>query len=184
MERLAGRLKWERTPRGIRVAIPRRRGAWSVLYLPLIGIWLAIASVRYWHLLETPHTPDVEFTLQMAAIGAYGFGFALFVCWLAFAFTSETIVTVDATELAIQQQVLGFESAMRRFPASEVSRLEYVEPGKRTPNGTLDGPKSSSIRFHARGATHNFAKGIGPLEASALIQQMLEIYKFPGSYYV
>jgi len=183
MEKLAGRLKWERTPQGIRVAIPRRRSAMSAFYVPLIVIWLAVASIRYWHLFETPHTPDVEFTLQIAAIGIYGVGFVIFACWLAVTFTGETVVSLDPDEMAIQNRVFGVEMATHRFPTREVNQLTYVAPGQRTPNGTLEGPKTSSIQFHAKNRTHSFAKGIGPLEASALIQQMLEIYKFPGSYY-
>ena len=50
-ETLEGRVKWQKTDHGIRIAIPVRRGPFVAIYAPLVTIWLVLATIRYWHLL-------------------------------------------------------------------------------------------------------------------------------------
>src|SRR5579863_4265615 len=74
-ETLEGRLKWERTPGGILVSIPVRRGASTVGYVLLVLIWITIASVHYWHLFTQPRLDSPEAMYQLIAIGIYVLGF-------------------------------------------------------------------------------------------------------------
>src|SRR5271167_4876239 len=108
-EELEGRLKWQKTDLGIEVAIPARRGALTILYGPLVALWLIAAAVRYWNLLTSTHTDDLEFTLQMIAIGIYVLGFFFAVCWLIWTFTNETILSLDRSAMKIHRRVIGID---------------------------------------------------------------------------
>ncbi len=180
MEQLAGRLKWERTAEGIRVAIPSRRGAMTGLYGPVVGVWLVAAAIRYWHLLEAPHTEGSEFTLQLIALGVYALGFCFAVCWLAWTFTNETLVILDKSELKIQRRAIGIDIVTSAFPNQDAAGFRFIAP---TPSwasfGEID-PKTSSIQFQAGKTTRTFAAGITEEEAFALFDRMLRVYKFPG----
>jgi hypothetical protein len=181
LEKLAGRLKWEQKPEGIRVAIPMRRSVISMLYGPIVVFWLVAATVHYWHLLDAPHPNDAEFTLQMVALGVYAVGFPFFLCWLAFTFTGDTLVALNPDEMVIQRRVLGIELVTRSFPTSHVSQLIYVAPGKLSRNQSLVDPNSSKIQFLMDAKTHSFAKGIAAEEARTLLEAMRKVYQFKGS---
>jgi len=75
---LEGRLKWERTPGGIFVSIPVRRGASTAGYALLVLLWLTIASVHYWHLFTNPRLDSPRVLFQLIAIGIYVLGFFFF----------------------------------------------------------------------------------------------------------
>jgi len=149
----------------------------------MIMIWLIAATIHYWHVLEAPHPNDAEFMLQMIAVGVYAIGFPFFLCWLAFTFTGDSMVSLNPTEMVIQRRVLGIDLVTRSFENTHVSQLIYVAPGKLTSNQSLVDPNSSKIQFLVDTRTHSFAKGIAEEEASALIEEMLKVYKFNGSYF-
>jgi hypothetical protein len=183
LARLEGRLTWERAGNSIRVAIPVRRGRLMLFYGPLVIIWLIIASIRYWHVLSSPHAQDPEFTLQMIAIGIYVVGFLYFLWWITWSFTGETMVILNPIELKIQQRIIGIDISTKTFRNEEVARVIYVPPAKSPTNQSVIDPTSGKITFRAKNTTHAFAKGILEIEASVLIEQMLQIYGFPGSYF-
>ena len=166
----------------MRVAIPVRRGRLMLVYGPLVVIWFMVASVRYWHVLSSPHPQDSEFTLQLIAIGIYVLGFLYFLWWVTWSFTGETIVILDPVELKIQHRVLGIDLSTKTFRNEQVARLIYVPPAKSPTNQSVIDPTSGKITFRSQNKTHSFAVGILELEASTLIEQMLLIYGFPGSY--
>jgi hypothetical protein len=181
LERLAGRLRWEQTSEGIRVAIPTRRGTLTFFYGPLVVIWLIIASFYYWRVLEWPLAEASLTTAQLAAIGLYIFGFLFFIGWLAVTFSSDTMVSLDGAEMKIQRRVLGVEFSSRIFPTGQVSQLVYVPPGKLSTSKLDIDPNTTRIQFRTGDKTHSFAKGITQLEAGALILLMLQVYKFQDS---
>ena len=181
LEKLAGRLKWERTPLGMLVAIPVRRSMTAALYGPLVAIWLIYAWVHFWHLLAAPHSGGSAFTLQMIALGIYAVGLCYFVCWLLWIFTGETVLTLVPSELKIQRRVIGIKFASLSFPTHHVRNLRYNPPTRFWALGGYIDPKTSNMQFRADDATHRFARGITEAEASALTLHMLKIYKFPSS---
>jgi hypothetical protein len=183
LEPLAGRLKWERTPVGIQVAIPARRGSGAAVYGPLIGVWLIIAAVHYWSLVGG-NAEEGESTLHVVAILGYVVGFVFLICWVLWAFTSETVVTVDAGEVRIQRRIVGIDLFTRSFPTSQVEQIRYVAPTHAMTNQSITDPNSSKVEFHAQGRVHYFAQGVTEAEARAMIVQMLEVYTFPRSAYL
>jgi hypothetical protein len=180
-ETLEGRLKWERTPQGIFVSIPIRRGPSTAGYALLILIWLAIASVHYWHMLSSQHADSSQYQLEMAAIAIYVFGFFLFVGWLAWTTTGETVVLLDGNELKIQKRALGIELATRRHRNSDIRNIRFVRPKQFWALRSDTDPSTSKIQFVTAHGFDSFAKGIGESEAAALIERMMEIYPFPKS---
>jgi hypothetical protein len=179
LERLEGRLTWERTPGGILVAIPVPRGMTVPLYGPLVVIWLTFASIHYWHLLGSPHSDQSDFNLQLIAIGIYAVGICFFLCWLTWIFTGETILTLVPAEMKIQRRVVGIELAALHFPTHNVRNFKYVPPTKHWALSGYTDPKTSYIQFRAGNTKHSFARGVTEKEARTLIRQMVEIYDFP-----
>ncbi len=179
-EELEGRLKWQKTDQGILVAIPARRGALTILYGPLVGIWLIAAAVRYWNLLTTSHADDPEFTLQMIAIGIYVVGFFFAVCWLLWTFTNETILAVDRSEMKIHRRLIGIDLSIRSFPITDVRNLRFVGPTRSWASHGHTDPKTSKIQFQTGNRTHTFAWGITEEEAYAVFARMHTVYKFPN----
>jgi hypothetical protein len=182
-EALEGRLTWERKGQSIRIAIPVRPGPFAGIYVPLIVIWLVLATIRYWHVLSEPRQETTEFILQIVAIGIYVVGFFLFLGWIAWTWTGETMVFLNPAEIKIERRVLGIDLAARTFPTNQVSRLKFIPPSRvATQQSTLN-PNSTRIQYQADSRTLSFGKGVTEAEARALIDKMLEVYRFPGSWY-
>jgi hypothetical protein len=177
---LEGRLGWKQMPQGILVTIPARRGAMTVLYGPVVAIWLVAASIHYWHLLAMPRTEDAEFALQMIAIGVYVLGFLFSICWVLWTFTNETALILDPTEIKIQRRVMGIELSTRNFRNVDVRNLRFIPPTESWASQGHTDPKTSRIQFQTGYETHAFGAGITEREAVALITRMQEIYNFPN----
>lgn len=182
-ETLEGRVTWEQRGQGIRIIIPVRRGPFTALYAPLIVIWLVLATIRYWHVLSEPRQATAEFTLQMIAIGIYVLGFFFFVGWLAWTWTGETMVVLNPAEIKIERRVLGVELAARTFRTDQVTRLKFIPPRRVTTQRSSLNPNPSCVQYQANNKTLSFAKGVTEAEARALIDRMLVVYQFPGSWY-
>lgn len=181
LETLSGRLKWERTPGGVMISIPVRRGASTIGYAALVVVWLTIASVHYWHLFTQPRMDSPDAIYQLIAIAIYVVGFFFFLGWIAWATTGETVMLLDEGRMTLQQRVLGIEIATRTFNNHEVHSFSYIRPKSFWAMRADTDPSSSRIRFSAGGKHHFFAKGISESEAFALVERMVEIYRFPGS---
>jgi hypothetical protein len=182
-EKLEGRVKWEKTDRGMRIAIPVRRGPFEAIYGPLVVIWLIVATIRYWKLLAGPHPEDINFTLQMVAIGIYVTGFAYFLGWLAWTITGETLITMNPPEVKIQTRIFGIELNSRTFQTNQINRMRFVPPSRLITQRSIINPNSSTIRFEANKKSESFAKGVSEDEARAVIDRMLQIYEFPRSWF-
>lgn len=180
LQQLAGRLMWERTPNGIRVAIPTRRGAVTILYGPLVGMWLVAVSVHYWNVLETPHGEGNEFMLQLMAVAVYALGFCFAICWLIWTFTNETILTLDEAEMKLQRRAMGIELFTESYPTVSVRNVIFIPPTRSWASQDDTDPKTSKIQFQAGSLTRTFASGVTEAEAKALIAGMQGIYKFPN----
>ena len=171
---------WERIPNGIRIAIPTRRGAVTVLYGPVVGIWLAAVSIHYWHALEMPYGDGHEFMLQLMAVAVYAMGFCFAICWLIWTFTNETILTLDAAELKLQRRAMGIELFTESYPTLSVHNVIFIPPTRSWASQDDTDPKTSKIQFQAGSLTRTFASGVTEAEAKALIAGMQGIYKFPN----
>jgi hypothetical protein len=181
LEPLEGRLKWERTENGIFVSIPVRRGASTFGYSVLVLIWLTIASVHYWHLLSQPRGDAPNITLQLIAVSLYVFGLFIFICWGLWAVTGETVVILSPAEMKIQQRVLGIEVSTRKYRTNEAWNFRFVRPTRFWALRADTDPSSSKIQFNSPRGPQNFAKGIAESEARALIERMVEVYRFQRS---
>jgi hypothetical protein len=182
-EKLEGRVMIEKTGHGLRISIPVRRGPFAAIYGPLVAIWLGLATIRYWHLLAGPHPEDLNFNLQMIAIGIYVFGFIYFVCWLAWTMTGENVVILNPPEVKIESRVFGVPLASRTFQASQIHRIRFIPHKKVATQRSVINPNSSCIRFEVDKRSESFAKGVTEDEARALIDKMLLIYEFPRSWF-
>jgi hypothetical protein len=179
-EELSSRLSWVRTSRGIQIEIPGRRNGAVALYAPLVVIWLVLATIHYSRLLGPDRATGSEFTLQLIAVGIYAVGFCFFVCWLAWALTSDTVLSLDRDELKIQRRVMGIDVTTRRFQTSDASRLRYVPPTRSWGDKNTVNPTSSKIQFQTHGKVYTIASGITEPEAASVIGWMHSVHRFPG----
>lgn len=178
LERLAGRLQWERTGSGIRVEIPAQKG-WLTVFL---AVWLVIWSgAGLFGSIRVSTGDDVNIgQLIFAVIWALAeVGVVIAMIW---SLTGRTILTVNQSEVSLQRRILGVEWDMRRFATQSVRNLRYIpstsvrgwDGSQLTNTQTL-----SQIKFEADGKSRVFASGISDIEAFALIDRMLEVYNFP-----
>lgn len=181
MDKLEGRVKWERTPGGILIVVPVRRGASTAGYAALVLIWLTIASVHYWHLFNNPRLDGTAETYILIAIVIYIVGFLIFLGWLAWTATGETVLVLDQNDMKLQNRALGIEISSRTFRTMDVHSFNYVRPKQFWALRADTDPSSSRIRFTAGGKYHYFARGVTEAEAFALVERMVEVHRFPGS---
>jgi hypothetical protein len=182
-ETLEGRVKFEKTDEGVRIAVPVRRGPFAAIYGPLVAIWLVLATVRYWNLLAGPHVEDTNFSLQMTAIGIYAFGLFYFLCWLAWTMTGETVITLKPPEVRIARRVFGIDVSVRTFQTEEIYRMRFVPAKRMATQRSVVNPNSSYIHFEVNDRPRKFVKGVSKDEARALIDKMLQVYQFPRSWF-
>jgi hypothetical protein len=180
-EILEGRLECEHTPGRIVVSIPVRRGPSAFGYALLVIVWLTIASIHYYHLLSGNHIDSTQYTLELAAVAIYVFGFFIFLGWLAWVGTGETVVTLDVAEFRIQKRALGIELSTHKFLNRDIRNIRYVKPKKFWALRADTDPSTSKIQFVTTNGFHTFGRGIGEAEATALIEAMMEIFPFPKS---
>lgn len=172
------RLSWVRTSRGIQIGIPGRRSGVVALYAPLIVIWMVLATIHYWRLLGPDRPSGREFTYQLIAIALYAVGFCFFMCWLAWALTSDTLLTLVPDELKIQRRVMGIDVTTSRFQPSGASRLRYVPPTRSWRDKNSVNPTSSKLQFQANSKVYTIASGITESEAGAIIGWMQSVHIF------
>ncbi|MGA2219100.1 MAG: hypothetical protein ABSG51_13485, partial [Terracidiphilus sp.] len=100
LEDLEGRLSWEKKPDGIVVHIPSRRGSMFLLFGPVVGIWLMLAAARFSYKVG-PNTSreDVQSAVIWFIVGGLGVSFVILLFWAAWAFTSESTLTLDQTSI-------------------------------------------------------------------------------------
>jgi hypothetical protein len=176
---LEGRLEWEKTARGISVKIPARRGSAFGLFGPIIGVWLLFASFQYASMVFPNTFEDARAQVLWIVIDIFGVSVLILLFWAAWAFTSDTLVTLDETQMKIQRRVLGIELATRNFSTTEVHNFRFIPPSKFRLGRSGTDIRTSKIEFHARSKPQYFAEGVTQSEAQVLIEQMVEVFKFP-----
>jgi hypothetical protein len=177
-EMLVGRLEWEKSAHGIEVRIPARRGSAFLLFGPIIGIWMIIASINF-EITAGANTPADQSNALLTQIGGMGVSVILLLAWLAWAFTSDTIMTLDEKQFNIERRVLGIELSTQGFPTADMHDIQYVPPGNFVFNKDKKDIRTSKIEFRAKEKIVAFAEGITLEEAQALLKQMGDFCKFP-----
>jgi hypothetical protein len=97
---------------------------------------------------------------------------------LAWAFTSDTLLTVDETQFKVQRRVLGIELVTNSYPTTDVHNFKYIQPGKFWIGKKETDLRTSKIEFQVKSKTLFIAQGVTESEAQALIEQMLVVFKF------
>lgn len=182
-EKLEGRVLYENSEDGVHIQIPVRRGPFAAVYGPMVGIWLGLATIRYWRLLAGPHPEDINFKLQLVAIAIYVVGFVYFLLWLVWTLTGETLITLKPPTLKIQTRVFGVLLATRIFETHQIHRMRFVPHSRVLTQQSVINPNSSYICFETTNQRQKFAKGVSAAEARALIDKMLLVYEFPRSWF-
>jgi hypothetical protein len=168
LEKLAGRLKWERTGGGIRVVIPVR--------VP----WLS-ALIGGFGVFSLPSLTMDLFGKHRSIAGPASFapecvGLFLCVLWFTLLFTIKQILTLNSTEMAIQTRTFGIEVKNGAYATDRLQCLRFVSSDYG--DGVLMSDMSR-IEIDRDLKTRKFAFGITEQEADALIEKMMEVYDFP-----
>jgi hypothetical protein len=180
LEELGGRLSWEQKPGGIVVHIPSRRGSLFMLFGPVVGVWLMLAAARYSFAVGPNSSPeDAESALIWLIISGFGVSFCILLAWAAWAFTSESMLTLDETTMKIQNRVLGIEITTNSFPTAEANNFRFIPPGGYSRGKNMADPRTSKIQFKVGSKTYAFARGVTQPEAFVLMERMRETYNFP-----
>jgi hypothetical protein len=176
LEKLAGRLKWERAGDGIRVVIPARRN-WRAALQVLRASWPSgFAS----NLLFTLFFLIVMYISSREPFRWWGI-LIFFVLLVAGDISREllgkTILTLDSASLKIDWKIFGVKQTSSKFANERLHDLRFVVSA---PSADIRNDfRLNEIQFIEYFATHSFAAGISEEEATALIARMMEVYKFP-----
>jgi hypothetical protein len=180
LEELEGRLSWEKKPDGIVVHIPSRRGSMFLLFGPVLGVWLLFAAARYSYTVgQNNLSPDeAQSALIWLIVAGFGVSFVILLFWAAWAFTSESMLTLDQTSFKIQHRVLGIEVMTKTYPTADAHNFRFIPPGGYSGSRSVVDPRTSKIQFKVGPRTCTFAAGVTSLEALTLMERMQEVYKF------
>lgn len=173
MEKLADRIRWERTANGIQVLIPARLD-WKTLFFTA---WLAMWTVAGKSVIH-------QFVNGRAAGKSDSFTALWLVGWAAaecfvtaailWALGGRTLLRLDPTTMSIEQQLFGARLVSRSFADTEVRNLRFT-PAVTKGRSSV----ASRISFESADKTRSFGSGISDAEAFAIIDKMLEVYPFP-----
>jgi len=176
---LEGRLEWEKSARGMTVRVPARGGSAFALFGPMIGFWLVLSSLPYSALLGANSADDGKSQIMWIVVGGFGVSFGILLAWLAWAFTSDTLLTLDETQFKVQRRILGIELVTNSYPTTDVHNFKYIEPGKFWLGKKETDVRTSKIEFQVKSKIHLIGQGVTESEAKVLIEQMLVVFKFP-----
>jgi hypothetical protein len=167
LETLVGKLKWEQTEGGIRIAIPSRFN-WWLLY-PGLGLFM-LPHFAYEVLRKSGHTT----AMAPRSFVPEWIGLALFVFWIALFRTHRCVLTLTSAELRVEEQALGLRLRTATRATSQISNLRFVPS-----QFGISVEDQSRVHFRVGKTTRIVGVGIGKEEADALIAKMLEVYPFP-----
>jgi hypothetical protein len=122
---------------------------------------------------------EAQSALVWLIVSGFGVSFCIFLAWAAWAFTSESMLTLDETTIKIQNRVLGIEVMTNTFPTADAHAFRFIPPGGYSRSKNIADPRTSKIQFKVGSKTYTFGKGLTELEAFVLMERMQEIYKFP-----
>ncbi len=170
LEPLAGRLTWEKTGEGIRVEIPERK-SWTILTFVL---WIILWCGAGWLLIYKTHNAQDHSQAQMFWL----------VIWIAIVLQpiaavlwtlyGSTLLILDTNRLQIAKRIMGLRLSVRNFANADVRSLRFVPSIMRVITTSPSG-----IWFLENNKLRQFAPAIAEIEALALIDKMLQVYKFP-----
>jgi len=162
---------------GIRVEIPAHFSWLTAPAVIFMAAWTAIPTAWLYRTDLGSEETLFRFALIYAALGAVGFCVAA--GWAVWTLTGRTVVSLDLSELKIQRSVAGIALDTGTFANSDVSSIRWIPPTLIWAFRTDTDPGTTKMQFAAKGKTIRFACGITEREACALIDGMLEVYKFP-----
>ena len=178
LERLAGRLKWERDGSGIRVEIPARAGWLLAFFLLWLILWGGIGGTMVVRALADDDLSTFMLVWSIAWAAGVLFGLGAII-WGT---SGRTMLFLNQSEMMIQRRVMGMEWDNRSFATRDVRNLRFIPASLRSGWSGSNYERTytqSQICFEADGKTRNLASGLSDVEAFALIDRMLEIYEFP-----
>lgn len=189
LERLAGRIKWERMDDGIRVEMPgtmdRRNIPYSLLRIVLIAsLYFILASLLdWWNPFNDSHRIPMRWVMLISAALVYGVSECVRVS------RSKTVLTLTPSHLAADESRSPATGSreIRTFKTASLNHLRFVRYSPETKIRSLPGMpvridlRQNEIQFDRDFITYAFGTGITQEEANALIARMMEIYPFPNS---
>ncbi len=173
LEKLEGRLKWERTGQGIRVELP------APLDWPNIRL-TAFQWVFMWFLIHLAIWIQDRFHETLFDIWLSLISLAFFLAGGIWAILRRrTILTLTPNEMTLNYGILEIGLNRRVFANSRLHDLYYSRPWKGPAGERQPG------KIYLRGGVGNriitIMSGVTEEEATTLIERMMAIYKFPNS---
>ncbi len=170
LETLAGRLRWENTGSGIYVEIPARLD-WTLAFFI---IWLAGWSFGGWDVgLQTFSKPNPPI-FDLLWLAAWAVGECVVITSVVWSLGGRSFLALDPSSFQFTHRMCGNQLSRKTFATANVRNLRHVPASHRGRQST-----GGKISFEADGKTHSFASRLKDAEAFALIDKMLDVYKFP-----
>jgi len=170
LDTLAGRLTWEQTGQGIRVEIPARK-SWSILILVL---WLILWCGAGWLFLYKTHNAQTYSHAQLFWLVVWSVVVLRTIAAVLWTLYGSTMLILDTNQLQIANRIMGLQLSVRSFANADVRGLRFVPSIMRART-----VRPSGIWFLENNKLRQFAPAITETEALALIDKMLQVYKFP-----
>ena len=167
LEKLAGRIKWERTGDGICVVIPTPF-SWRTV-LTGLSLWMFCHFTG--EIIAKNHHGAVN---GSASFMPEWIGLCLGGVWLLAIFAGKQILTLNPVEMKMQFRTLGVRG---RAVSVETHRLHNLRYSPSSLGWSMQ--DESKIQIEKDLKTRNIAWGITEPEALALIGKMMEVYSFP-----
>jgi hypothetical protein len=169
LETLAGRLKWERTGQGIRVEIPPcarimlMRMFWLILWCGAWGLFLY----------KVYHT-NIDSNIQLFGLVLCAAVAVRIIAAIFWSLAGKTTLILDGNQLQIANHIMGLKLNKQTYANADVRGLRFVPSTMRASTGRPGG-----IWFIENNKLRQFDLAITETEAMALIDKMLQVYKFP-----
>ncbi|HTX76467.1 MAG TPA: hypothetical protein VMD29_09700 [Terracidiphilus sp.] len=173
MEKLAGRLNWERTANGIRVEIPARRDWTTAFFTIWLCGWTLAGKAALHQAFPKGNGSAVEW-FSLLWLAGWAFGECFVTVAIIWALGGRTLVVLDPEALEIEHSLLSIHLNRRVTATSDVRNLRFMPA---TASGRSS--RASNLSFESGDKTVRFATGISDAEALSLINKMLDVYPFP-----
>ena len=170
LEPLAGRLTWEQTGQGIRVEIPAQLNSSIVVRV----LWLIVWCGAGWLFLSRTHGGHIHSHVQLVWLVSWAVGVILVTYSIFWSLAGKTTLTLDRNQLQIVSQLMGFQTSVHTYSNADIRNLRFIPAMMRAQTS-----RPSGIWFEEKGKLRRFASALTATEASALIDKMLQVYKFP-----
>jgi hypothetical protein len=171
MEKLAGRLRCEHTPNGIRLEIPAQSSWEDAFILIFLIAWTSLAILYRRAILPGDQaSPFAWFNLAFSIAGVL-----LVVGLLLWSLTGRTILHVSPFEIRLERRVVGLEWDTRAFRVDQVHGLRFIPPYSLYKYVMDTDRHPSKMEFVANNKRYRFARGITEREACALINRVNSI---------